>query len=138
MQNVLFYQFLFSSRKIEFLHFMLENVPCLFTIRFIFFKFLIFRFNVCFCRLSSILHTFCYLACWCICTGCTLCSYGSRWLSSTWLLNLIIWCWWLLLLLNVWSHLVDLCTRFGWLLILCFIFNILALMNLLLLLLLHF
>ena len=40
---------------------MLENIPSLLSIGFIFFKLLILAFNVCFGRLSSVFHAFCDL-----------------------------------------------------------------------------
>jgi len=58
MQNVLLYQFLLSSRKIQLLHLMLQNIPSLLSIRLVFLQFLILRFNICLSTFSSILHPF--------------------------------------------------------------------------------
>jgi len=51
---------------------MLKNIPGLFSIWFIFFKFLILWFNVCLGTFSSVFHTFCNLSSLSIGTSCSI------------------------------------------------------------------
>lgn len=76
MKNVLLYQFLFRSRQIKFLHFMLQNIPSLFPIRFVFLLLLILRFNIGFGRFSSVFHSLCDLSS--LSTSCVLSCSSTR------------------------------------------------------------
>ena len=58
MQNILFDQFLFCTRQVQLLHLMLKDVPCLLSIAFVFFQFLILGLYVCLSTLSSVFHSF--------------------------------------------------------------------------------
>ena len=133
MQNVLFYQFLLCTGKVEFLHFMLKYIPGLFSVWFVFFQFLVFWFDVSFGRFCTVLHPFGDLASLGISPGCSTSASGS--IGLTLACSSLTGC--LLLLLSILLHL-GLRPRFGRLLILCFVVDVLTLMHLLLLLLLHF
>lgn len=56
VEDVLLDQLLFSPRQVQFLHFVLQDVECLFPIRLVFLQFLILTLDVGFSILSSVLH----------------------------------------------------------------------------------
>ena len=61
MKNILLNQFLFGTRQIELLHFMLEDVPSLLSIRVILLLFLVLGLDIGLSRLSPIFHALCDL-----------------------------------------------------------------------------
>ena len=62
MKNVLLDQLLFCWSQIQLSHFMRKNIPGLFPIGLILFKFLVLTFNIGFCRFGSVFHAFGYLS----------------------------------------------------------------------------